>query len=479
MNKVFSILIIVAASIFVILFMSSISDARALSNLELYKRCYAKLTGERPSLSNSVTQQVASGQIAPTTACLNLLNKAILTGNSNTTVTNTSDKEAKLVLKTVNNFHRSWFMFKDFGLIERTRWGEKDMLDAGTPALYFTKALLDQNPSFTSAVTGSALLLPVRTDMAPTKGNATGEPKSSYWLDPNSYQFAPKGELLGLKEISQLSVPYTCKGSDYNSLGETKVHLHRSQGGGIIGNSVYQLLNVRALIGDADNGHADGGVKMPRRFGRSVYHDLLCRPLPVIRPSDGQPYIVANSPIPFRQSPSCVHCHASMDRAAAVIRGVNTARFDCYDNQSVGAGKLAGNTLYFYPVSQSPEGSWPSSPDANYARRPTNGVLFYRNYQGNLINISVTGPDDLGQKISQQDDYYICAAKRYYKYFTGLDANIGDPGDPAAPILSEQDKLVRATVVDLGLKLKQSNNLRMLVSEILNSPAFKDSGYGQ
>jgi hypothetical protein len=133
-----------------------------------------------------------------------------------------------------------------------------------------------------------------------------------------------------------------------------------------------------------------------------------------------------------------------------------------------------------YPTNQPQGPVWPENIDPDFANRPAAGVLYYRDYLGNLKNVDVAGVSSLGGAIAQTDDLYICASKRYYKYFLGIDVDTGDIFDPAEPVnLTATDLKHRQNVINLGLQLKSHGSLRTLVQEILNLNEYKESGYGQ
>jgi hypothetical protein len=122
---------------------------------------------------------------------------------------------------------------------------------------------------------------------------------------------------------------------------------------------------------------------------------------------------------------------------------------------------------------------WPTAADANYHRRPTKGVLYYRAHDGSLVDVSVPSLAALGEAITNKDDFYVCAAKRYYQYFTGVDVNIGDIHDPSAGIfLTARDEFHRNRVISLGLQLKQTQSARSLIESILRMSSYKRQDFG-
>ena len=91
----------------------------------------------------------------------------------------------------------------------------------------------------------------------------------------------------------------------------------------------------------------------------------------------------------------------------------------------------------------------------------------------------VADVSDLGQKLAAQDDYYLCLTKRYYRYFLGIDVNIGDIVDPdRKTALSGPDLAHRNMVIKLGKTLKQSQSIPQLIRSILSLENYKKSDFG-
>ena len=70
---------------------------------------------------------------------------------------------------------------------------------------------------------------------------------------------------------------------------------------------------------------------------------------------------------------------------------------------------------------------------------------------------------------------FVCMAKRYYKFFTGIDVDVGDIGDPNHVYLTAEEVAVRDIVIDLGRDLKKHKNPRLLIEDILRRPEYKKS----
>lgn len=458
-----------------VLFCLPLKAAEKLSPLALYSRCYSQITNQRVDLKSTLTQQVAAGTLSPIQACLQIFNKALFVNNEST-IANTTDTESLAVVRTLHNLHSSWFTSKDFTDIDAgvPAWtdGSRDLWDTSTPALYFTKALFEPTPRFSSILTGQKIYIPVRTMMNPVSGAQTNLPISSYLIKSitQPLQFAPRGALIGVTETAPAMVSYPAVSNTINIGGLIKhniagtVPLYGSLGGGLLGNYTYALLNIN----QSNEFIANGGLIMPRKWGRNVYRDLFCRELPVIRITDALPYFDPKSDIQFRTSTGCVQCHASMDRISSVVRH---ARFT-----SLGTNTNRGATFINFPTATLPaETMWPITADSGYAQRPPNGTLYFRNYQGDLVDTNVSGVNDLATKILDQDDLYICAAKRYYEYFTGVSVFNGDISDPNGPKPNATAVNHRNYVIQLGKTLRQHNNLRLLITDILNSVQYQKS----
>ena len=95
-----------------------------------------------------------------------------------------------------------------------------------------------------------------------------------------------------------------------------------------------------------------------------------------------------------------------------------------------------------------------------------------------MVDTVVHSFEELGSAIRSQDDYYSCFAKRYYKYFTGINVELGDPGDPSYPTLNGPEAYHRAQVLAYADRLKSSKSLSQLVFDILNSKEYRMSDYG-
>src|SRR5690606_27285125 len=76
------------------------------------------------------------------------------------------------------------------------------------------------------------------------------------------------------------------------------------------------------------------------------------------------------------------------------------------------------------------------------------GRLFYRGYDGSLIKEDIENIEHLGEAIIEKNDFYACAAKRHFKFLTGIDVNLDDSGDINFPSLSKSEKKYRDRVIE-------------------------------
>ena len=67
-------------------------------------------------------------------------------------------------------------------------------------------------------------------------------------------------------------------------------------------------------------------------------------------------------------------------------------------------------------------------------------------------------------------------AKRYYEYFTGYQANVDDLNGLA---LSTEEQEHRQKVIQLGVSLKNHQNVKTLIGDILESDQYTRSVEGE
>lgn len=439
-----------------------------LSNKAFFYRCYRQITQQYPNVNNPLVIQVENNQIDPVDACISVLNKALFTANSNRRIANINDEEAMAVLQTFHSLHYSWFKNKLLpGLGNFTFTG--DMVDTSGPALFFTRALLTPNYEFKNVFSGVENLESERVDGHPTVGPNSNRPRSDYAIMETTIPFIQTGDISGYMSYGDREF-VTWRDLAQTIRQVTSIGNH--WGGGVLGNFAYMAMNVI----EGDSFMADGAVAVPRKWSKSVFQDFFCRELPVIRYDDGLNFVSNdNNAISFRKEGACVRCHATMDRMAGVIRNV-----DYTDSRS--RNPRGKNTSFTYirkfNTDLTGNETWSLSGDSDFYRKPLNGHFYYRTHDGQLINRAVSSVSSLGQVIAELDDPYICMAKRYYEYFTGIDVNISDIADPQyGRTLSSGEMTHRNEVISLGKSFKEHQNMKKLVEDILRKPVLKDSAY--
>jgi hypothetical protein len=463
-----------------------------LSELAIFNRCYAHLTQLKLPLNHPLRAAVAAGTKTAAAACMEVLTGSQLQASGASQGRLGADTaEARAVLRTFNDFHRSWFptdnMAKAITLGDLVVERNGQVHDMEEAALHVTRALLTPGVSYSDVSTHNVAMEALRTN-GPSNYDAAqpAERKIKHYSSPDAYdpslalvdlnaQLVQTGELVGIRPMSlnptkndkvanSTTVPLVS-----SSLGQKYVYynrsirLHESLGAGAVGTQSYLLLN----LGRQDTQPTDGGMRMVRRWAQSVYKDLLCRDMPTLRLADALPY-VQNSPTsktpPFRKSGTCMACHASMDPMAAAARNVSYA----FTYAPAYGGIVS---LYYWPATRTAE-TGVVEEDWDYYARPTTGRLLYRSYDGTLVDHAVTGVDGLGDELAKTNDLYVCAAARYFRYFTGIGVNLQDSGDTSKTPLSTAETTYRNLVIGLGQELKTHQSLKALIQSIISSPLY-------
>ena len=436
------------------------ASQRTLSPLEVFVRCYAHLTQLKLPVNHPLRAAVVAGTLTPVNACMQILNEATLVASGanegslvSHTIVNGVD-ESLAVLKTLNDYHHNIFPNDDMNhsVPEGVSYTEtRYYADEGEAGLHLTRALLTPGVNFSQVATSAVSMEALRDQGAP----------ASLMTPNNTVLNVPGvqiGNFLGVRRMSSASSAK--QNAVLNDVGLSSV-INASQGGGIIGTHSYYMLNS----GRDSLETMDGGLKMPRRWAKAVFQDLLCRTVPVLRYTDATALVetpsTATTP-PFRNSAACMQCHGAMDPMAATAR-----------NLELVSGSGNWSTFVATITSTLPAETGTVDSDPNYYLRPTNGMLRYRAFDGTLVQQNVTSIQDLGNKIAATDDLYVCAAAHYFRFFTGINVNLQDAGDTTLPPLSNADLDYRNQVITLGKNLKTSQSLQSLIQAILSSPIYQ------
>ncbi len=520
-------------------------SALELPPAELFVRCYANMTGQRPLRSDPLLTQVKAGTKTYVTACMELFSKAKLdsTGVITAKIGSAPDPIAQRVLQTFNNFHNTWFANLDYG--SAIACDQYDVLDNQEMSYHITNALFRSRP-YSEVITSDQTYAAIR--ISPNNVNNNGSRVCPNLLDIkflSTVNTAPSwsgkfrvakwtpyipeiGTLVGIKPMpSEVFVPYlagvkqTLGADPYENYDQTapyalakseengpttvdnyspsliktptSVKVHATYGSGIIGTTPYFVLNN----GRSESFKADGVVNLARRWSKHVLSDVLCRELPVLRNEDVTAFVQPASGTPFRATASCVRCHNTMDPMAYGIRNLSTAR--SHNNYASDFIDETGGTYVYdtpgktynlyktlfarkYPVRDPQASSFNRLvPDSRFHLQPPEGKLNFRDIYGVLHSqpfTDLTGTSSLGNTIKDLDDYYVCAAKRYYNFFTGINVPIYDFADPTLPPPSADELKHRNIVLKLGTNLKSTQSLEFMIKDILSLDNYKLQGFG-
>ena len=500
-----------------------------LPNAALFARCYGQITGQPVPRGHALLAAVKAGSISAIDACVQVFDKAQL-GNDNKIATGHSDSEAVAVLNTFNNFHRSWFATtKIEDIIDHgpdTGVGTFDIYDPSEPALSLPYHLLKPSAAYSSVLTDSFGYQAVREENTTIKnllgytvsmpsrrlygnnatidqnaivlrsGNLDASKVHAFFGDSrtNTSQVMPKiqvGDVIGvLPQPQNFTVPNLVLnplGGDPGSQvrdGTIEADLnysynfYSSVGGGVLGQPIYLMMN----IGHPKGLMYTGAEKLPRRWVYNTMQTFLCSQFPSLRESDVQSYLDMNGTAPFRKATSCLQCHATMDQAAMTARNIvaGGSEWNTFTGADGGQTKTT-DMLTSYKVTTADMGSWPSSAVANYHVQNPTGKLYFRSVTGQLINQPLVGLSGLGSAMASTEDYYDCAAKRYFEFFTGISVSLYDMTDPRFASVNEsltQDNLSDLQFVKkLGANLRSTQSLRQMVLDILSSDYYKSVNF--
>ncbi len=435
-----------------------------LTETQIFMRCYAQLTQTSIDPTDPLLTPVKNGTKTAAAACMEIFDRGEL--NATGRVANVNDPVGLAVLSNMHRLHSSWLSNKEYlptaniGAVN----GTKDFFDIETPAFYFTRALLKPDTDFKYVVTTTKHLRAIRSTAQAT-GLYSGNTKARSIFNGQA-DYAMTGNLLGVEETGELATSYNF----VNSVGTTftgSISLGKNYGGGILGSFPYLFQTINEPLGYRTN----GGTNMPRKWARAVFNDLMCRSLPVVRYADAAIYKNSASSVPFRKSQGCVQCHASMDQMAAVLRGWTYLNLDSADAEARGldSGFVAAPTL------TTSESEWPIHADNSYRLRPSKGLFYFRDSTGALEIIPLTSIGDLGAKLADTHDFYLCAASRYYAYFTGIQIEINDP--VAEGQTSVVDKRHRTVVENLANTLETTQDARAMINALFLTPQYRSSSF--
>lgn len=506
-------------TLFLVLLATSSAFGQSLTEVGLFNRCYSHLTGKPVPLGHGTMAQIRAGKVRALDACNALIDKAELDPSG--PLVNRNDSEARAILNNFYNFHRSWFSANSVEQIqeynEEMSRGTIDLYDATEPGLALTRAMFGRNARYSEVLTLPTGVHAQREENQAVKNmigwNVTFPGRLIYGNNPgfdeNLFNFRayadgfngnsdttnsmfvnlPKievGELVGIRVKGEsANIPNVSlhplgddrRGNEQPGLNYS-FDLFKTFGGGVLGTPIYFMLNY----GHGRGLESNGTTKVPRRWSQTNMNSFLCAELPALRESDIKQYVVGNSSTPFRNSASCVMCHATLDPMAYTARNLIVANSD-FAALSEGSRVKAKTALHVtsYRNEIASVGGWPSEPVANFHRQNPSGRLFFRSMTGDLVDKQVDDIAGLGLAMSQTKDYYYCAAKKYFEFLTGIQVALYDRTNPAnADInrkLSQEAIEDRKFVESLGEELQKRQSVREIIKDIMASKYYRSVNY--
>lgn len=471
------------------------APAGELTAAELYTRCYLRLVRKPLPPSDATLAAVRSGSLEARDACLQLFDKAQLAAATGRMV-KPDDLEGQAVLRTFHQLHRSWFQSRGYTIDTTTFMRPQALLaDMEEPALYYTRAAMLKSARFDSVLTLNQALVGIRVRPAgdvtnfeaqtvfgyakPEFGDATGinitytnKTGVGEVVEIPDSALVTSGSLIGIAPGAPIKLPFSARppiaGTRTALIAAvtdqlTDVDVRRNFGGGIIGSQGFLLSNGNLTVFQWPKDKA----LINRRVSARVFQDLLCHQLPTLTPDDVTADLkdgVDGRPLgeyPFERSRACMQCHTSLDPMAMNFSNLIFLR--------AGPVTTGATNSFAFGVNRVA-----SSTDFNLAAHPTK-LSFRENITGRLVSEPVSDLSELGRKLALSQDFYLCAAKRYYLFLTGINVPL-QPLDTNAPNYT-LDKRHQDLVVQLGQRLKSTQSVRALLQMIFETPEFRTRNY--
>ena len=458
--------------------------AKVSDELKRFNKCYALFVGERVKATDALWIAVKAGKKTGKVACMEIFDRATLTANGEISKGFSNEIGTK-VLNTFTRFQKSQFQVPDYGPVigRQSDQYTRDVIDSNEAAYQFVYTLFSPKQKFSESVTRDHSIRAIRYSKYPVRarsildralGNllqgtfkAVTNPngRNKILVPDNLSEFDPvlveTGILIGLERDNVVNDITNLAGVIRSNYGLNNANVNQHIGGGVIGTQAYLFSNL------GKDGFSDGGANVFRRWGKHVMEDFLCRELPALRTTDVINEVYTASTIAFKTGISCMACHASMDPLAGVLR-----------NGRIGwthGSPSEGSRIRYFGL-RTPTLDYADMPeliaDRDFYKRPPNGRLFYRSYDGTVVKEEVVGPQALGEKMADTNDLYVCAAKRYYKFLTGITVDLADTGNINTPVFTKGAKYQRDKVILMGLELKKHQSGRQLIKSIIEQAAF-------
>lgn len=475
----------------VILILSSSTQATSFAPIEIYNRCYIRMTRTVPKPDSILYRAVLSGTKSPTQACLELFDQAQM--GSNGILVQRMNSEAQAIVKTFHDLHISWFQSKTYSPGSSASFLVRDVEE---PALFFTRATFMKDQPFRSVVTLNTGLQGVRDQnvypnelsdfmaqtilrypatsayasaqdvvLAYAPGEYDSEARRFRSGDPLRYNLplaamVESGRLVGIKSASSdLQFPkFRLLPNVSAELNEAVATIYapfsfnRHFGGGVIGSQNFLLANANLLQSDIP----DGLDIINRRIGGRIFQDLLCHTLPTLAIADVRAEIKPLSEYTFQRQGTCMQCHSSIDGVSTTLRNLVY-----YQSAPPSADATVGKQITGIA-------SLPVRANSSvWALQEPTGRLHYReNLTNAVVDTPVSSISAVGEQLANQNDLYLCAASRYYSFFTGINVDLSAPS--SRPIDRYHQDIVRR----IGDVLKETQSVRSALEQIFMSRAF-------
>ncbi len=445
--------------------------SQSLTEAEIFRKCYGQMVRMHLSEDDSRLISLKNGKLQASEVCSRLLSQANLNSNLRLQEIN---EENLAILRTFQTFHAGWFSAYDLVKFELDV-GTSQIYDSSEMAYFLTIAMFGLGRKYESILSSNEIYSAVRMGGPSThfldtdqfgaykrisdKSNWTvGKHRKGIWKP----EFVEFGQLIGFKvNQRKFRVEYQ------ESIGSPLHSAVPGQGlgpGGLLSSSSYLMLNSTVK----SEGVPDGNITMHRNWSRAVFNDLLCRQMPVLEENDVKKFVQKDSPTSFRRLKKCMVCHATMDPMAGVVRNAIVT------NPFLDGSEYSSKLVSVKDVSAPDKEMSPKQSDDLYFSRPPRGELRFRAYDGKLIEKPVENLKQLGRELVGVDDLYICAAKRYFEFFTGIQVPFRN--FEAQPLKDEFSRKVLADVINWGRDLKKHQSLQGLIKEIIESDYYRSSG---
>ena len=145
-----------------------------------------------------------------------------------------------------------------------------------------------------------------------------------------------------------------------------------------------------------------------RRRAAALFKIFLCDPMvPAIDNSQDKKHEYLARAFPKDWTLSVDDIRARLKNSDADIHGRDAQCFSCHYKLDP-----AGQTFQAIGL--------------NLSRATNPGALIYKSSQGTKIDVPVSSINDLGHRLTEQDDYVTCQVRKFWKWFVGTDVPLDD-----------------------------------------------------